>query len=53
MNNKPDYYAGNKLTIYNKYLLIMSYTHAFYFEEAVFNFNYICKSFRNLLFKNF
>ena len=53
MNNKPEYYAGSKLTVYNKYLLIDSYTDAFYFEEAVFNFYYVCKSFRNLLIKNF
>jgi hypothetical protein len=53
MKNKPEYYAGSKLTVYNKYLLIMSYTDAFYFEEAIFNFYYVCKSFRNLLIKNF
>ena len=53
MNFKPEYYAGSKLTLYNKYHLIMSYTHAFYFEEAIFNFYYVCKSFRNLLIKNY
>jgi len=53
MKNKPEYYAGSKLTVYNKYLLIMSYTNAFYFEEAIFNFYYVCKSFRNLLIRNY
>ncbi len=53
MKNKPEYYAGSKLSVYNKYLLIMSYTHAFYFEEVLFNFYYACKSFRKLLYKNF
>ena len=53
MKNKPEYYAGRKITVYNKYLLIMSYTYSFYFEEALFNFFFVCKSFRNLLIKNF
>ena len=52
-NFKPEYYAGSKLTLYNKYLLIVSYTDAFYLEEAMFNFYYLCKSFRNLLIMNF
>ncbi len=53
IKKKPEYYAGSKLTVYSKYLLIMSYTHAFYFEEAIFNFFNICKSFRKLLIKNY
>ena len=53
IKNKPQFYAGSKLTVYNKYLLIMSYTHAFYFEESIFNFYNVCKSFRNLLIKNY
>ena len=53
MNKKPKFFAGSKLTVYNKYLLIMSYTHAFYFEEAVFNFYNLCMTFRILLIKNY
>jgi hypothetical protein len=53
MKNKPEYYAGSKLTVYSKDLLIMIYTNAFYFEEALFNFYHVCRSFRNLLIKNY
>jgi hypothetical protein len=53
MKNKPEYYAGSSFTVYNKYLIIMSYAHAFYFEEAIFNFYYTCKSYKNLLIKNY
>ena len=53
MNDQPKYYAGIKFKVYNKYLIIMSYTHAFYFEEAIFNLYLACKSFRNMLIKNY
>ncbi len=52
-DNKPEYYAGSKFTIYNKYAIIMIYAHAFHYEEAAFNFFKVCKPFRNLLVKNY
>ena len=39
---KPEYYAGSKLFIYNKHLLLMLYTQAFHFEETVFNLYFLC-----------
>ncbi len=50
---KQKFYAGHKLIVYSKDLLIICYTDAFYFEEAVFNFYHVCKSFRKLLIQNF
>ncbi len=50
---KPEYYAGSKLFIYNKHLLLMLYTQAFYFEETVFNLYNVCSSFRKLLIRHY
>ncbi len=50
---QPKYYVGSKLFIYNKYILLMMYSQAFYFEEAIFNLYKVCKTFRTMLIKNY